>query len=83
MTDNALYVLEVEDDCAAALVGHGGCSYASPPQPATQVLALVRILLGCPERELRLDQAPWSCPIAGGRRTIHLHPATPGGQLAL
>jgi hypothetical protein len=83
MTDETLYIVEVDDDCAASLVGHGGCSYASPPQPPVQALALVRVLLGCPQRELRVNDAPWHLPIAGGRRTIRLHVANRAGQLAL
>ena len=43
-----LYVVEVDVACVASLVGHTGCTYASPPQPSRQALALVRILLGCP-----------------------------------
>lgn len=78
-----LYVVEVDDQCAQQLIGHAGCAYASPPQPAGQALALVRILLGCPQHELTVAQSPWSCAIAGGRRTIRLHRASADGQLAL
>lgn len=78
-----LYIVEVDDECDAQLVGHTGCSYASPPQPAGQAIALVRTLLGCPQRTLTPEQSPWHCAVAGGRRTIRLHVATPAGQLAL
>jgi hypothetical protein len=78
-----LYIVDIQDHCAAELVGHSGCSYTSPPQPSRQALQLVRVLLGCPQRALELDQSPWTCAIAGGKRTIQLHPATPDGQLAL
>ncbi len=81
--DHTLYVVEVNDTCTEPLVGHTGCTYASPPQPAGQAIALVRALLGCPQRLLDPAQAPWRCAIAGGQRTISLHAATAGGQLAL
>ncbi len=48
-----------------------------------QALALVRILLGCPQHELTVTHSPWSRAIAGGRRTIRLHRASADGQLAL
>jgi hypothetical protein len=79
----SLFVVEVDDRCEPRLSGHGGCSYASPPQPAVQALALVRLLLGCPQGELQVTQAPWRCAIAGGSRTIRLHPAGADGQLLM
>ena len=78
-----LYIVEVDDHCQPQLVGHSGCSYASPPQPAVQALALVRALLGCPQYELRVADGPWRCAIAGGNRTIRLHTAHADGQLHL
>ena len=78
-----LYVVEVDDRCERQLVGHSGCSYASPPQPATQALALVRALLGCPQQNLHVQDSPWRLAIAGGRRTIRLHRADAAGQLRL
>jgi hypothetical protein len=80
---NTLYIVEVDDRCTQQLVGHTGCSYASPPQPATQALALVRVLLGCAANALEADQSPWRRAIAGGTRTVSLHVATPTGQLTL
>ncbi len=80
---DTLYVVEVDDRCEPRLTGHGGCSYASPPQPATQALALVRLLLGCPQEELRVAGGPWRCAIAGGKRTIRLHATAADGQLHL
>ena len=67
-----LYVVEVDDDCHERLAGHTGCSYASPPQPAAQALALVRALLSFPHAELTVDASPWRYAIAGGRRTIRV-----------
>jgi hypothetical protein len=82
-TGNQLYVVEVDDRCQAQLVGHSGCSYASPPQPAVQALGLVRALLGCPQHALSVHDSPWRCAIAGGTRTIRLHAAAADGQLRL
>ena len=82
-TDSRLYIVEVDDRCQPQLVGHSGCSYASPPQPAVQALALVRALLGCPQHDLRVGDSPWRSAIAGGNRTIRLHAAHADGQLHL
>lgn len=81
--DSQLYVVEVDDRCQPQLVGHSGCSYASPPQPAVQALALVRALVGCPQHALDVQDNPWRCAIAGGTRTIRLHAAGADGQLHL
>jgi hypothetical protein len=81
--DQQLYVVEVNDRCQPQLVGHSGCSYASPPQPARQALTLIHALLGCPQHELRVEHSPWRHAIAGGTRTITLHAASPDGQLHL
>jgi hypothetical protein len=81
--DDAQYVVEVEDQCLDGLAGHSGCSYASPPQPAAQALALVRALLSCPQARLSTDQSSWWRAIAGGRRTVWLHRALADGQLTV
>ena len=78
-----LFIVEVHDRCEPRLVDHAGCRYSSPPQPAEQALALVRLLLGCPTHQLDADQAPWQCAVAGGKRTIRLHAAHADGQLHL
>jgi hypothetical protein len=78
-----LYIVEVDDRCEPRLVGHGGCSYTSPPQSVFQALALVRVLIGGGPRGLAVDQSPWYAPIAGGRRTITLHAVEREGQLVL
>ena len=63
--------MSVADAVNQALAGHHGCSYESPPQARQQALALVEVLLGYPATSI--DGADeWSCPIAGGRRTIRL-----------
>ena len=83
MSDHTLFIVEVDDHCQPQLVGYGGCSYASPPQPAVQALALVRALLGCPQDALRVDDSLWRSAIAGGTRTIQLQAAHADGQLHL
>jgi len=69
-----IVVLRVEDEINQALTGHEGCSYESPPQPRDQALTLARVLLGYTGEELNGDER-WSCPIAGGRRTVVVRPA--------
>lgn len=54
-----------------------------PPQPEVQALTLVRALLNCTQRRLAASDAPWSSPIAGGRRVIRLHPTQADGQLTI
>jgi hypothetical protein len=83
ISDQQLYIVEVDDRCQPQLAGHSGCSYASPPQPAGQALALVRALLGCPQPELQIRDGSWRLAIAGGTRTIRVHPASASGQLHL
>lgn len=78
-----LYIIEVDDQRNPQLAGHAGCSYTSPPQPAVQALALVRALLHCTQGPLAAADAPWSAPIAGGRRVIRLHAAQADGQLTI
>ena len=81
--DHQLYIVELDDQCDYRLVGHSGCSYTSPPQPAGQALALVRALLGCAQLALEPDDAPWKAAIAGGKRVIRLHRARADGQLTI
>lgn len=83
MAQDSLFIVEVDDQCDHRLVGHTGCSYTSPPQPVMQALALVRALLGCTQRPLDVDDAPWKAPIAGGQRIVHLHRAEADGQLTI
>jgi hypothetical protein len=64
-------VVRVEDQINPTLAGRTGASYESPPQPREQALTLASLLLGHPVP--RLDGAGrWSCPVAGGRRTVTL-----------
>ena len=67
------FVVQVEDTISAALAGHDGCTYHSPPQPRGEAMSLIRILLGRSGGTTRTDErGPWTCPIAGGRRTVTL-----------
>jgi len=84
--DHTLYVVEVKTPApsrSSATPDAPTPPRPSPPQPAGQAIALVRALLGCPQRLLDPAQTTWRCAIAGGQRTIHLHAATAAGQLAL
>jgi hypothetical protein len=81
--DSQLYIVAADYRCDQRLVGHSGCSCASPPQPAVQALALVRMLLSCPQQPLDPADAPWHRAAAGGTLTVHLHPTTADGQLTL
>ena len=83
MAQRQLYIVEVDDQCDPRLVGHSGSSYASPPQPEIQALALVRMLLGSSTRALAVGEAPFRTPIAGGQRVIRLHRAGADGQLQI
>jgi len=66
-----LVVIRVDDEINQALTGHIGYSYESPPQPRDQALTLVQVLLGYTSDKLD-GEKQWSCPIAGGRRTVSL-----------
>ena len=66
------FVVQVEDTISAALAGHDGCTYHSPPQPRGEAMSLIRILLGRSEQSPADERGPWTCPIAGGRRTVTL-----------
>ena len=63
-TATQLFVVSADYRCQEPLAGHSGCSYASPPQPAAQALALVRVLLSCTQEPLQVTGAPWRRPRA-------------------
>ncbi len=67
-------VVQVEDKLTASLAGHDGCSYESPPLPRADALALVRVLVGGTMIDAEMER--WTCPIAGGQRTVRLRPPT-------
>ena len=72
VADEPMFVVHVEDAICAALAGHEGVEYRSPPLPREEALALVRVLLG----DDRLGaETRRRCPIAGGQRTVTLEPA--------
>src|SRR5579864_3442522 len=73
MTSDELFIVRVRDDVNPALAAHEGCAYESPPQPREQALTLVRALLGYTAHELNGSER-WSCPVAGGRRSIWITP---------
>lgn len=68
-----MVVVRVADQVNQALTGHPGCRYESPPQCRQQALALVDLLLGHARMSLEGSEQ-WSCPIAGGKRTVTLVP---------
>ena len=68
-----LLVVRVEDQINPTLAGRAGASYDSPPQPPEQALTLVRLLLGWSTEPLD-GQTRWRCAVAGGTRTVALHP---------
>jgi hypothetical protein len=72
-----LVVVRVSDEINSALTGSDGCSYESPAQPREQAMTLVQLLLGRPVAQF--DDS-WSCPIAGGRRTVSLRMTGAGNQ---
>lgn len=66
-------VVRVEDQLTAALAGHDGCRYQSPPLPRADALALVRVLTGA--SSVDAEDGRWTWPIAGGQRTVTLRTA--------
>ena len=73
-------VVHVRDTITSALAGHDGCCYESPPQPREEAMSLIRILLGRSEEPPADEGGPWTCPIAGGQRTVTLTRATNGNE---
>jgi hypothetical protein len=67
------FVVHVEDAISAALAGHEGVEYRSPPLARGEALALVRVLVG--DDPATAGTRSWRCPIAGGQRTVKLEPA--------
>ena len=73
---DGLVVVHVRDQVNSTLAGHGGREYTSPPHHRSDALTLVALLLGRPAQPNGDgdEQAAWSCPLAGGQRTITLDP---------
>ena len=76
-----LVVVHVTDAVTPTLAGRGDASYQSPPQAYEDALNLVGLLLGRNEAP-SASEPRWTCPIAGGRRTVTLTPAPNGGEPA-
>ena len=76
---DGLVVVRVRDQVNSTLAGRDGGGYTSPPQIRSDALMLVALLLGRPAQPDSdgEEQSRWSCPLAGGRRTITLDPAQP------
>ena len=73
---SGLVVVRVRDQVNRTLAGHDGREYTSPPHERADALTLVALLLGRPPQsdEDGTEQRRWSCPLAGGQRTITLDP---------
>jgi len=76
-----LVVVHVRDAINPALAGRGDASYLSPPQAREDALSLVALLLGRNEAP-NASEPRWTCPIAGGQRTVTLTPAPNGAEPA-
>jgi hypothetical protein len=76
-----LVVVHVRDAINPTLAGRGDASYQGPPQAREDALNLVALLLGRNEAP-NVSEPRWTCPIAGGRRTVTLTPAPNGAALA-
>ena len=72
-----LVVVQVVDETNQTLTGRNAVQYTSPPQPREHALALVELLLGHPPAT---NDRQWRSPLAGGRRTITLHPHDAGDR---
>lgn len=70
VADEPMFVVHVEDAISAALAGHEGVEYRSPPLARGEALSLVRVLLG--DGRPAAETRSWRCPIAGGQRTVKL-----------
>ena len=68
-----MFVVHVKDTVSAALAGHDGVEYRSPPLRHEEALALVRVLWG--ENRPAAETRSWRWAIAGGQRTVTLEPA--------
>ncbi len=75
MSQPDLWVVEVQDSIAAALVEREGGVYMSPPQEREQALELVALLVGHRHSANGELEREWRNAIAGGQRTVRLRRA--------
>ena len=66
---------EVQEQRTAALAGHEGGEYQSPPQEREQALQLVELVLGQKVTVNGERERCWRQPIAGGQRSVTLRRA--------
>jgi len=73
---SGLVVVHARDQINTTLAGHDGREYTSPAHHRSDALTLVALLLGRSAQPDGDDQEQdaWSCPLAGGQRTITLDP---------
>jgi hypothetical protein len=78
-------VVRVRDQVNRTLAGHDGREYTSPPHEPADALTLVALLLGRPPHTNGDGTEPrsWSCPLAGGQRTITLDPVPGEPQVSI
>jgi hypothetical protein len=68
-------VVRVRDQVNRTLAGRDGAEYTSPPHERADALTLVALLLGRPHPNGDgIEPSRWSCPVAGGQRTVTLDP---------
>jgi hypothetical protein len=67
-----LFVVEVRESVAKALIEHEGHAYVSPPQDRRRALELIALLLGHAESPNDDCAHVWHTAIAGGQRSVEL-----------
>ena len=77
-----LVVVHVRDAINPALAGHDGVEYQSPPQPHARTRSRSCGCCSAAAKPPASETRSWSCPIAGGQRTVTLAPAPDGAEQA-
>ena len=72
MSQPDLWVVEVQDSIAVALIEHDGSAYVSPPPEREQALELAGLLLGHPVSANGVRDHLWRHAIAGGQRNVRV-----------
>jgi hypothetical protein len=70
------FVVEVHEQRTAALAGHEGAEYVSPPQEREQALQLVELVLGHKVTVNGERERCWRQAVAGGQRSVSLRRAS-------